>query len=57
MELRKRKVGGQTEMEPAEKKASPDPTDSVPEVDPSDILPIDKVGDVMQANQSTLCSV
>ena len=45
VEQRKRKLGEQTEAEPAEKKASPDPKDSIPAVDSSAIVPFDQVGD------------
>ena len=45
VEQRKRKLGEQAEAEPAEKKASPDPKDSIPAVDSSAIVPFDQVGD------------
>ena len=49
VEQRKRKLGEQTEAEPAEKKASPDPKDSIPAVDSSAIVPFDQVGDACWA--------
>ena len=51
VDIRKRKSVQPTDAEPAQKKASPDPTDNIPIVDPSEIIPFDKVGDLAEASQ------